>query len=193
METLTMKRLLPLVPGLLLFSLGVVAACRQAPAPAAPASAAEFRPTATVQDLMLHMIDPQADILWNSVATVVSDKGIEERQPKTDEEWVAVRHSAIILLEATNLLLIDRPVAKSGVKSEHPGIELGPDEIDAIRKKDPEAWIKYAHGLHDTLVPALKAIDAKDPAALTSAGAEIDMACENCHQHYWYPNDQKPS
>ena len=188
-----MKRLLLLIPGVLLFILAVAAGCRQAPAPAASSSEKEFRPTASVQDLMLSMVDPQADVLWNSVATVVSDKGIEERQPKTDEEWSAVRHAAITLLEATNLLLIDRPVAKSGVKSEHPGIELGPEEIDAIRKKDPDAWVKYAHGLHDTVMPALKAIDAKDPAALTSAGAEIDMACENCHMHYWYPNDKKPS
>jgi hypothetical protein len=193
METITMKRLLPLVPGVLLFSLAAVAACRQAPAPAAPAAAAEFRPTATVQDLMLHMVDPNADVLWESVATIVNAKGIDERQPKTDEEWAAVRNAAITLLEATNLLLIDRPVAKSGVKSENPGIELGPEEIDAIRKKDPEAWIKYAHGLHDTVMPALKAIDAKDATALQNAGAEIDTACENCHLHYWYPNDKRPS
>ena len=185
-----MKRFIPLIPGVLLFTLAVVAACRQAPPAAPPAPA--FRPTATVQDLMLHMVDPNADVLWESVATIVNAKGVDERQPRTEEEWMAVRHAAITLLEATNLLLLERPIAKPGVKSENPGIELGPEEIDAIRKKDPDAWVKYAHGLYDTVVPALKAIDAKDAQGLQNAGADIDVACENCHQHYWYPNDKRP-
>jgi hypothetical protein len=176
-----------------LFRLAVVAACRQAAPPAAASPDAAFRPTATVQDLMDSMVDPNADVLWESVATIVNAKGIDERQPRTDEEWAAVRRAAITLLEATNLLLIDRPIAKAGVKSENPGIELGPEEIDAIRKKDPDAWIKYAHGLHDTVMPALKAIEAKDAMGLQNAGADIDVACENCHMHYWYPNDKRPS
>ena len=187
----TMKRFLPLIPAVLLFSVAIISACRQAPPPAPPAPA--FRPTATVQDIMDSMVDPNADVLWESVATIVNAKGIDERQPRTDDEWKAVRRAAVTLLEATNLLLIDRQVAKPGVKSENPGIELGPEEIDAIRKKDPDAWVKYAHGLYDTVIPALKAIDAKDPMGLQNAGADIDVACENCHQHYWYPNDKKPS
>jgi len=45
-----------------------------------------------------------------------------------------------------------------------------------------------AHELQDTGVAALKAIDAKDTEALSSAGGDIDMACETCHTKYWYPN-----
>ena len=33
---------------------------------------AEFRPTATIKDIMVSIIDPEADVLWNSVATIVS-------------------------------------------------------------------------------------------------------------------------
>jgi hypothetical protein len=50
------------------------------------------------------MIDPAADVLWDSVAYIATPKGIEDRQPRTDEEWKTVRNSAITLIEAANLL-----------------------------------------------------------------------------------------
>ena len=51
-----------------------------------PAPAAQFRPTATIKDIMDSMVDPSADTLWESVATIVSAAGTEERRPKTDED-----------------------------------------------------------------------------------------------------------
>src|SRR5215218_10929119 len=96
-------------------ALFIAAACTQAPPPPA---APPFRVTATIKDLMDSEVDPSADFIWESVATVVSAAGIEERQPKTDEEWTKVRRSAITLLEATNLLMMEgRAVAKPGEKS----------------------------------------------------------------------------
>ena len=50
------------------------------------------------------MIDPAADVLWDSVAYIATPKGIEDRQPRTDDEWKTVRNSAITLIEAANLL-----------------------------------------------------------------------------------------
>jgi len=43
-----------------------------------------------------------------------------------------------------------------------------------------------------TGLKALKAVDAKDPAALIDAGAALDEACEACHRTYWYPNSPEP-
>ena len=31
---------------------------------------------------MMSIIDPEADVLWNSVATIVSVSGTEEREPQ---------------------------------------------------------------------------------------------------------------
>src|SRR4051794_14373938 len=67
---------------------------------------AEYRTTATVKDIMDSMVDPGADYIWDSVETVVSAKGVEEKAPHTDEEWKNVRRHAIMLMEATNLLQI---------------------------------------------------------------------------------------
>ena len=148
-----------------------------------------FRLTATIKDLMDSEVDPSADILWDSVATTVSKEGIDEKAPRTDDDWAMVRHSAITLIEATNLLIMDgRHVAKPGEKAENPQVELAPEQIQTMIDQDRAAWIKFAHGLHDAGTAALKAIDAKNVQGLSDAGEGIDEACEQCHLKYWYPN-----
>jgi len=163
----------------------------EAPVAAAPAAAntsAEFRTTATIKDIMDSIVDPSSDYLWESVATIVTKKGTEERRPRTPEDWKQARRRAIAMIEATNLLIMDgRLVAKPGEKSENPGIELGPEEIKAVIDSDRASFIKFAHGLHDAGMKALAAIDKKDADALSDAGETIDEACEQCHLKYWYP------
>ena len=76
---------------------------------------AEYRPTTTIKDLMDGIVDPAADTIWGSVATI---NGKEEKTPHTDEEWLAVRRSALQLVEASNLLQIPgRHVAKPGERN----------------------------------------------------------------------------
>ena len=172
---------------LLIFSsLLVAAACSgSAPQP-------EYRTTATVKDIMDSMVDPNADSLWESVATIVTAAGTEERAPRTDEEWITLRRHAIPLIEATNLLQMPgRHVAKPGEKSENPGIELGPEEIEVRINQDRAAFMTFARALHDAVLPALKAIETKDVKGLSDAGEHIDTACENCHLKYWYPDQFK--
>ena len=171
-------------------SLLVAAAC-SAPAPA-PAAKKEppFRKTATIKDIMDSMVDPSADYLWESVATIVTKAGTEERRPRTDDDWKKVRRAAITMMEATNLLIMDgRAVAKPGEKSENPGIELSPEAIRRVMDDDPDTLIKLAGSLHDAGMKALAAIDAKNADALSDAGEVIDNACETCHLKYWYPPD----
>ena len=85
-----------------------------------------------------------------------------------------------------------RHVARPGEKSETPGVELEPEVIEANINKDRATWIKLAKGLHPASVGALQAIVAKNPQMLLDAGERMDMACENCHTTYWYPNQPLP-
>ena len=166
----------------------IAAACNQAAAPPPPASESPLRPTATIKDIMDSLVDPSADVLWESVATIVTAKGTDERRPRTDEEWANVRRNAVRLLEATNLLVMEgRHVAKPGEKSENPGIELEPEQMEKLMTEDRASFLELAHGLYDAALPALKAIDAKNAEGLLDAGEGIDTACENCHLKYWYP------
>jgi hypothetical protein len=168
------------------FLLLLLAACASKPA----SEPSLYRPTATIKDIMDSMVDPNADFVWNSVATIVDAEGEHERFPQTDEEWKELRRHTVTLLEATNLLLIPgRHIARPGEKAENPKVELGPEEIEDLVNKDRASWIRLAYGLHDSVAVALKAVDARDKEGIMSAGEGIDKACESCHQKYWYPND----
>lgn len=181
-------RLLVLIVGLLLLQ----TACSSPEKPAAAPAQPDFRTTATIKDIMDSVVDPSADDLWEAVATTVDATGTHEKFPQNDEEWKTVRRDAIRLLEATNLLLIPgRKVAQPHEKSENPGIELEPEEMQKLIDDDRETFGKLAHGLHDSVMIAFKAIEAKDKEALLDAGNAIDQACENCHVKYWYPNEAK--
>jgi len=187
-----MRKPLLLCLNLLLVVSSVVlgSACRgqQASAPQP-----EYAPTATIKDIMDAIIDPSADVVWESVQTVVTPAGTDERMPKNDEEWAAVRRGAIRVVEGTNLLMMPgRHVARPHEKSETPGVELEPEVIEVNINKDRAQWNKLAKGLYETGMEALKAIEAKDVSSLIDIGGRMDMACENCHMTYWYPNQPLP-
>jgi hypothetical protein len=150
----------------------------------------EYELTASVRDIMSAMVMPSASVLWNAVSTNITAKGIEEKAPQTEEEWYVVRNSAVTIAEACNLILMPgRRVAAPGEKEQDPNVNLTPERIEAMISSDPAAWIKMTTDLHDSILPALKAIDAKDAKALSDAGVGIDKACETCHLKYWYPKD----
>ena len=170
----------------------VAVACTASQPPAPPAPEPEFRPTATVRDIMQTMIDPNADFIWQSVASIISAEGTQERRPSTDEEWAELRNRAVTMLEASNLLLVrGRAVAKPGQTSEFPELELRHEEIATLIDGDRAAWTERAHTLHDKTLVALNAIESKDADALLNSGDGIDQACEGCHIKYWYPKDSE--
>ena len=152
-----------------------------------------YTPTATIKDLMDAVVDPSADDVWNAVSSTVEKGGIRERAPKTDKEWADVRHGALRLVEGANLLMMPgRHMARPGEKSETPGVELEPAEMEALMNKDRAAWTARARRLQDVSLEVLKVVDAKDAGKLTDVGGELDTACENCHRQYWYPNEKIP-
>ena len=164
---------------------------QQAAAPPAVGAEPQYRTEqSTIKDLMDGIVDPSADYVWDSVATIVSAAGTDERRPRTDEEWTEVRRNTIRLLEATNMLQIPgRHVARPGQKAEDPNIELTPEKIEENLNADRASWNKHAGALYDATIEVYKAIDKKDPEGILLAGDGIDQACEQCHLQYWYPND----
>lgn len=147
-----------------------------------------FQVTATVEEVMRSIIDPAADAVWDSVVIVSNESGIQTTQPETDEDWLTLRRHAITLVEASNLLLMDgRAVAAPESRSELPGIDLEPDEIEALLAADRTTWSALVSKLHESGIQVLNAVDTQDVDALLVAGDRLDLACENCHGTYWYP------
>lgn len=119
-----------------------------------------FRPVADVKQLMNAVIDPSADQIWDAVGWIVTAHGEEEKRPKNDEEWAAVRNHAIALTEAGNLLMM------------------------APRAKDGGEWMTLSQALVDTGQSAWRAAEAKDVQKLFDSGGDVYTACSNCHQKY---------
>jgi hypothetical protein len=148
------------------------------------------RARATVQEMMDTRIDPAADALWGSVAFIASEKGEEDRRPRTPAEWAAVRQNALTLIKgASDLALPGRRV--SGLETTPGPGELRASEIEHLIEADPAAFAKRAQALKSAARAALETIDAKNADALMNAGGVIDAACEACHVVYWYPSQLK--
>jgi hypothetical protein len=113
--------------------------------------------------------------------------------PTTDEDWFKVRSGVIMLIEASNLLIVPgRAMARPGEKSIAPGVELEPAEMEVLVNKDREGWNRRAKDLHDISVKVLEVVEKKNAQALFDIGEDLDKACENCHRAYWYPNEKIP-
>ncbi len=109
---------------------------------------------------MLNVIDPAADVLWESVGTIITAEGTFEKAPSTDDEWAGVRAGAIQLAESGNLLML--PARSNG---------------------SPE-WINESRAMIDASNRALKAIEAKDKDALFTIGGDIYDVCTSCHTQF---------
>jgi cytochrome c556 len=136
--------------------------CSEPPPPPPP-----FHAVVPFRELMLWVIDPAADAVWESVQTIMTEKGTVEKFPKTDEEWAVARNGAATLAEAANLLMMEG------------------------RARDNKEWMTKARKLMDAAEVALKAADAHNVDALFAAGGDIFNACDGCHLRY-QPPDTKP-
>ena len=153
----------------------------------------QFEVAASLQELMRDEVDASADVIWDAVGTTTTRDGIVEKQPRSDEDWQALRRHAVVLLEATNLLVIPgRRVAAKEFPSDGPGV-FSSQEIQAELGRRPEEFAAFALGLRTTGRRVLAAIDSRDVDALLKEGALMDNACEACHRSFWYPREVVPA
>jgi hypothetical protein len=156
----------------------------------------ELTPVVSVKELMGHMIDPAADIIFDSVYTDSTAKGIVEHKPVTEEDWEKVETGAITLIEGIELLKVVRPFAPPGDVNQSVGPnapELSPAQISEKVMKDPVLWNAKIQALRNVGLEVLDVVKKKDAEKLFNAGSDLDEACEACHVEYWYPNDKSLS
>lgn len=165
-----------------------LAACGEKPAPAAVAAPGP-KIVASFQEVMLSVVDPAADGIWNSVKVSYDAAGEHRSEPTTDEDWLALRRHAITLIEATNLAVMDRPLLHPGHAIEFAEYYPPESEIQGRIDADKAGFRQMAQGLQLAGIQVLAAVDAKDVAALEAAGETMDQACENCHKTFWYKEE----
>jgi predicted regulator of Ras-like GTPase activity (Roadblock/LC7/MglB family) len=105
---------------------------------------------ATVKQVMVTMTVPSSDAIFSAAS----------EPPKDDEQWVAVRTSAMMLAESGNLLMTGG------------------------RAKDNTSWMEMARELVKQAQATLKAAETRNSDALAQAGDDVYLTCEACHAHY---------
>ena len=138
------------------------------------------------------MIDPLSDNIFNAVGSVVTEKGLVETTPKTDDDWNKIRIGAVTLAEGAYLLKIPRPFAPSGDLNNSTGpnpVELSPAQITAKVEGDLVEWNARIEALRNVALEVLDIVKRKDVNELWDAGDNLDQACESCHRSYWYPGE----
>lgn len=132
------------------------------PLPTAPAA---FDTGIDTKQLMSWVIDPSSKTVFSAVASIITDKGEEQVQPRTDDEWNAVRNSAAIVLESGNLLMLEGRAKSSQIQ-------------------DAQDWNAKARAMSTAARTAIEATEVKDPEALFVASGDIYQACTDCHAKY---------
>ena len=120
--------------------------------------------TADVAELMHHVIEPAADVVWDSAGSVVTIDGERSLAPTDEAGWESVVHSAVVLSESGNLLML-------------PG-RVPPDA-------EVTDWNESANGLSRISKKVKLAAEQQDEGALFDAGGELYNVCVSCHQAYW--------
>ncbi|MGE0445212.1 MAG: hypothetical protein AB7P99_08280 [Vicinamibacterales bacterium] len=141
-------------------------ACQPAPeptpAPAPDAASAPTRPAAaydpviTLNEIMVSVVDANSHKLWDA----------EQEPPKSDADWAELEHAAVTLAAAGNL------TAVSG---------NGPEDKKWLAQAD---WQKHSESVSTAGLAAMKAVRAKDVAALRASGDQLVLTCINCHREY---------
>jgi hypothetical protein len=102
-----------------------------------------------VRDVMDAMIIPASNALFD----------VGRQAPESDEEWVALRKQAVILVEAGRALMID---------SRSRGV----------------TWDNWSEALSAAGQSAINAIDNRDADGVLDAGNALIETCTDCHlQH----------
>jgi hypothetical protein len=138
----------------------LVAVCASALSACGAPAGPPFKPVADTKLLMQSIVDPNADVIWDSVKSIVTAAGVEEIRPKNEAEWAAVRNSAVTLAESGNLMMMV-PRAKNG-----------------------DEWMTLARELIDTSERAIHAAEARNADQIFTIGGDIYEACSHCHQKY---------
>jgi len=126
------------------------------PAPEPP----PFKAIVETKDLMEDLMERQADIVWGATGSIVTAEGVEERRPKNEEEWVAVKAAAVNLTETGNLLMMPP------------------------RAQDAGQWMKNVQAMMAQGQRMIEAIDRKDTKQMFDVGSDLYDTCTNCHMHY---------
>ena len=115
-----------------------------------------YTPVVSLNEIMVYVVDPHSNELWDAAMT----------PPTTEAGWQQLHRAAITLAAVGNLTKLS-----------------GNGPKDQQRTRD-EHWQLYSQGVSDAGLAAVKAVNARDTAALAKAGDQLVLTCITCHREY---------
>ena len=155
------------LPVTALLLMAVSTGCSIKSIPTAQAASNPMKAIATREEIMHHLVIPNAQKVWAAVGSTSTVEGVVEKAPKTDDEWFDVESSATTLMEAGNLLMMEG------------------------RAMDQGKWIEYSRQLRDSADTVRQAAKKHDASALFDRGGDMFESCQNCHFTYRFEKDPK--
>lgn len=122
----------------------------------------DFEASLTSDELMHLVLEPAADVLWDSAGWVMTIEGETSLVPTTEEEWLVVENAAGVIIASGDLL-----------------------KIPHASEERSEPWFTYSDQLSEQGRIAREAILNRDGDALFQAGASLYQSCVQCHNDYW--------
>lgn len=115
----------------------------------------------STQQLMEVVIQPTAEMYWDSVQYISDETGNHDISPQTDEDWTRTRMAAASISEFGNLLMT--PLYAEG------------------RGED---WIEFSQGMVEVGKLAEQAAVERDTEKVFEVGGTVYNVCSACHQVY---------
>ena len=140
-----------------LIALVALAGCMEEPP---PEETMTFEVVTDIRETMEWILEPAAEVIWDSAGFIITEAGEQDLSPTTDEGWAKVVHASALMAEAGNLMMI-------------PGRSAGDD------------WNSHAAKMTAAGKQAMAAALAQDADALFDAGGQVYQACRSCHIQFW--------
>jgi hypothetical protein len=115
-----------------------------------------FRPTVSINDIMVLIIDHNSHALWD----------VAENPPKNDDDWHLLEHSALTLAASGNLTNLGG---------------TGPQDAEWVMEAE---WQSYSQAMANAGLAAVDAVRTQNVQALLDAGDALLNACLACHRRY---------
>jgi hypothetical protein len=138
-------RFIPAAVGAILLALGAAASAQQA-----------FRPTVSINEIMVFIIDHNSHALWDVAADA----------PDNADDWHLLEHSALAVAASGNLINIGG---------------TGPDDAAWVAEAE---WQGYSQAMANAGLAAVEAVRNRNVEALLAAGDQLLNSCLSCHRQY---------
>lgn len=120
-----------------------------------------YVPAHNIRELMMVVMEPQAQVFWNSTGIVMDATGEHDLTPTTDEAWLRSQSAAATVAEMGNLM--QTPLYTEG---------RGAD------------WREFSASLTQVGQLAEKAVIARDTEAMMEISMTMYNVCSACHRVY---------